>query len=41
VIHDGVKYDPFQGQGHGGLKVAKIDHFKVRQYVIERLTVHW
>jgi len=24
-----MPYDPIQGQGHGGLKVAKIAYFKV------------
>jgi len=36
VIHEGMTYDPIQGQGHGGLKVAKMVDFKVhrlRQYV--------
>jgi len=23
VLHDGMPYDPIQGQGHGGLKVVK------------------
>jgi len=33
VIHDGMLYDPIQGQGqgqdHGGPKVAKMADFKV------------
>jgi len=24
MIHDGMQYDPIQGQCHGGLKVAKM-----------------
>ena len=29
MLHDGVSYNPIQGQGHGGPKVAKIADFKV------------
>jgi len=29
VIHEGVPYDPIQGQGHAGLRVAKMTNFKV------------
>jgi len=29
VIHDGIPYDLIQGQGHGGLQVAKMADFKV------------
>jgi len=30
-MHDGISYDPIQGQGqgHGGLKVAKMADFEV------------
>jgi len=28
VMHDGVQYDPIQGQGHGPLKVGKSAIFK-------------
>jgi len=28
VIHDSMPYDQGQGQGHGGLKCAKIADFK-------------
>jgi len=34
-------YDPIQGQGHGGLKVAKMAEFKVcllRQYACNQKT---
>jgi len=29
VLHDGMPFDPIQGQGHGGLKVVKMADFKV------------
>ena len=29
MIHDSMLYNPLQGQGHGGLKVAKMAVFKV------------
>ena len=29
VLLDGTLYDPIQGQGHGGLKVAKMAYFEV------------
>jgi len=29
VLHDGIPYDQIQGQGHGGLRVAKMADFKV------------
>ena len=34
VLHDIMPYDPIQGQGHGGAKVAEMGDFKVcvRQY---------
>jgi len=35
VLHDGVLYDPIQGQGHGGPKVAKmadVNVYLLRQY---------
>jgi len=41
VINDGMPYDPIQGQGHGGLKVAKMANFKVyllRQYACNQKT---
>jgi len=43
VIHDGMLYDPIQGQGqgHGGQKVAKMADFKVYllcQYVCNQKT---
>ena len=28
-MHDGMLYDPIQGQGHGASKVPKIAPFKV------------
>jgi len=34
VIHDGMPYDPIQGQGHRGPKVAKMADFKV--YLLKR-----
>ena len=36
MIHNGVLYDPIQGQDHGGLKVAKMTDFKV--YLLLRYT---
>jgi len=31
VLHDGIPYDPIQGQGqgHGGLEIAQMANFKV------------
>jgi len=29
VIHEGMPYDPIQGQSHGSLKVAKVADLKV------------
>jgi len=29
VLHDGMPYDPIQGQGHRGAKFAKMADFKV------------
>ena len=29
MIHDDGSYDPIHGQGHGGLKIAKMADFKV------------
>jgi len=34
VLHDDMSYDPIQGQGHGGPKVAKITDFRV--YLLRR-----
>jgi len=44
VIHDGMSHDPFQGQGHGGLKFAKMADFKVDLlcwYVVKTLIVNY
>jgi len=29
MLHDGMPYDPIQGQGHEGPKVVKMTDFKV------------
>ena len=34
-MHDGMLYDPIQGQGHGASKVPKIALFKV--YILRHL----
>jgi len=45
VIHDSMPYDPIQGLGHGGLKVAKWPISKsissAGMHVIKRLTVNY
>jgi len=38
VLHDGMPYDPIQGQGNGGLKVAKVADFEV--YSLCQYTIH-
>jgi len=41
VIHQGMMYDPIQGQGQGGLKCAKMADFKgclLRQYACNQKT---
>ena len=41
VIHDGMPYDLIQGQGHGGLKCAKMADFKgylIHQYACNQKT---
>jgi len=41
VLHDGIAYDPFKGQGHGGPKVVKMANFKdylLRQYACNQKT---
>jgi len=43
VLHYGMPYDPIQGQGqgHGGLKIAKMSNFKVSagMHVVKKVTV--
>ena len=34
MVHDGMPYDLIQGQGHRGLKVAKLADYKVHLH-------HW
>jgi len=41
VIHNGMLYDPIQGQGHGGPKCEKMSDFKcclLRQYACNQKT---
>jgi len=43
VIHNGMPYDPIQGQGHGGLKcaMASFKGYLLCQYIIKRLMVNY
>ena len=41
MIHDGMLYDPIQGQGHGGPKLVKMSDFRAylpRQYACNEKT---